>query len=124
MGAWLQDVRLAGRYLRQRPLFTAVAVLALTLGIGSNTAIFSVVQAVLLRPLPFPAPERLVLVWETQPGMSQASLSPPDFEDLSALPLWKDVSAYRLASFNLGTRSQSERVIAAETTASFFQTVQ
>ncbi len=124
MGSWARDLRYAARFLRQRPLFTAVAVLALTLGIGSNTAIFSVVQAVLLRPLPFPQPEQLVLLWESQPGMPNASFSPPDYEDIAALPAWQSISAYRHASFNLGTRSQPERVLAAETTASFFEVMQ
>ncbi len=124
MSAWIQDLRFAGRFLRQQVLFTTVAVVALALGIGSNTAIFSVVQAVLLRPLPFPSPDELVMLWETQPGMQQASISPRDYEDMAALPEWKSVSAYRSVSFNLTLRGLPERVVGAETTAGFFDVLQ
>src|SRR5688572_21892902 len=67
METLLQDVRYALRALRKRPLFSAVAILTLGVGIGANTAIFSVVNAALLRPLPFPEPERIVRVSLTAP---------------------------------------------------------
>src|SRR5437879_2193211 len=71
MAGFWHEVRMAVRALRKSPGFTAVAVLTLALGMGANTAIFSVVSGVLLRPLPFAHPENLVQIYETQPRNSQ-----------------------------------------------------
>src|SRR5215813_12777868 len=78
-----QDLRLACRTLLSNPGFTAVAVLTLGLGIGANTAIFSVINSVLLRPLPYPKPDRLMMLWERSPrrGFERERVSGPDFID-------------------------------------------
>jgi putative ABC transport system permease protein len=93
-----QDLRYGLRMLLKNPGFTTVAVLTLALGIGANTAIFSVVNAVLLRPLPYDEPERLVWLWDTQPQLPTAPASLPDFLD------WKEQnrSFEQLAAFQSG----------------------
>src|SRR4051812_49972527 len=81
MNALFADLKLALRRLRQRPGFTLAAAFALALGIGSTTSVYSVLQAVVLRPLPYRDPGQLLLVWESQPAIPNASISAPDFRD-------------------------------------------
>ena len=91
-----QDARYFLRTLRNTPGFTAVVILTLALGIGANTAIFSIVNAVLLRPLPFPAPERLVRVVANAPGagLRDIGLSTPELRDLQERSgVFEDIAA-------------------------------
>ena len=83
MESLIQDVRFALRTMMKKPGFTAVAVIIMALGIGANTAIFSLVRAVLLRPLPFKDPERLVMVWEdaTKYNFPKNTPAPADYMD-------------------------------------------
>src|SRR5262245_22553936 len=119
-----QDLRYGLRMLVKAPEFTLIAVLTLALGIGANTAIFSVVNAVLLRPLPFAEPERLVWFWDTQPQFPTASVSLPDFLD------WKEqnrsfehLAAYQSGNMFLGagdgTRDTNVGLVTPETFALF-----
>jgi putative ABC transport system permease protein len=104
MGTLLQDVRYGARMLAKNTGFTAIAVITLALGIGANTAIFSVVNAELLRPLPFRDPGKLVRVWETneRTGSKSDSISYPDFADWRAQNrVFEKIGAYASASYTL-----------------------
>src|SRR5579872_7583007 len=81
MGTLLQDLRYTMRMLVKSPGFTAIAVLTLALGIGANTALFSVVNGVLLNPLPYPNPDRLVAVYAKTVDFERSSISYPNFLD-------------------------------------------
>jgi putative ABC transport system permease protein len=106
-----QDVQFGFRMLGRRRGLTAVAIVALGLGIGANTAIFSVVNTVLLRPLPYPQPDRLTWWWESQPGLSQAPFSAADFLDYqSQNQSFAQLAVLRRLSFTLTGHGQAERV--------------
>lgn len=117
----MQDARFGLRMLRKNPGFTVVAVLTLALGIGANTAIFSVVYAVLLRPLPVPSPNQLVRIWETYPPNGTGSVSVPDFQDWQAQNrFFQGIAGYRTANFDLKGNESPERVSGAQVTPNFF----
>ena len=117
----LQDARYALRLLVRAPGFACVAVLTLALGIGANAAIFSVVRSVLLAPLPFLAPEHLVVVWHAYPPtLPRAAVSVPGYDDLrAATDLFAGVTALSTSNQNLTGRGEPERVLVVRTTASF-----
>jgi putative ABC transport system permease protein len=122
MDTVLQDLRYAFRTLGKNPGFAAVAVLALALGIGANTAIFSVVNAVLLRPLPFPDPDRLMMVLSSNPGKGypENPVSPPDFLDWRAQNrAFEGMAAFDPSAFNLNEGTEPERIPGARVSASF-----
>jgi predicted permease len=122
----IQDLRYAARTMLRSPGFTATAVIALALGIGANTAIFSVVNAVLLRPLPFDQPDRLVQVWHTPPqatfpGMKEFAVSPANFID------WRNESrgfqamaAYGFGRYTLTGSGHPEAIRTCAATSGLF----
>jgi predicted permease len=123
MGAIQDDFRFAFRALRARPGFVIAAVLTLALGIGANTAIFSVINAFMLKPLPYPDGERLVEVHNTYPGngLDNAGVSIPDFldrrEQAAAL---EDLALFTWNSFNLAADGPPERLLGLVATPSLF----
>jgi putative ABC transport system permease protein len=116
-----QDLRYAARQLIRAPGFTAVAVLTLGLGIGANTAIFSVVNAVLLRPLPYPQPARLVDVAERRPNGTTNVASYPNFLDWRKDGALESMALFRTQSFNVGGADRPERVAGALVSADYFR---
>ncbi|HEV2342427.1 MAG TPA: ABC transporter permease [Candidatus Acidoferrales bacterium] len=118
-----QDVKYAVRMLRKAPGFTAVSVLTLALGIGANTAIFSIVNAVLLRPLPYPNPDRLIRVFFNEPGVGlrDVRFSKPELDDLlTRSGVFEDVSPIYEGSENVTGGKQPERVEAVNGSFSYF----
>jgi putative ABC transport system permease protein len=116
----MNDLKFAFRQLLKNPGFTAVAMLTLALGIGANTAMFSVVNAVLLRPLPFPEAGRLMLV----EGNAINNFAAPDFRDLAEQNRsFEQLGAYAPATFNLSGGGEPERVEGARVSASWLPTL-
>jgi putative ABC transport system permease protein len=118
-----QDLRFAARMLLKKPGFTLIAVVTLALGIGANTAIFSVVNAVLLRPLPYPDPERLLVVRETDiaRGATDMGASMPDYlEWQKRNQSFSRIAAYDTGDYNISGTEEPERVAGAAVTTDFF----
>jgi putative ABC transport system permease protein len=128
-GQWLeavwQDLRYSARMLRKQPGFTVIAVLTLALGIGANTAIFSIVNAVLLRPFPYQAPERLMILRESVSGGVNSTVSYPNFADWRAQnTVFASIAAVRQnESFNLTGTGEPERLQGQLVSAEFFSTL-
>ena len=123
----MQDLRYALRSLRKQPVFALVAVLTLTLGIGANTAIFSLLYQTLLRPLPYPSADRLVFVWNSYKGINldQASVSIPDYFDRKTqAPAIEDATLFTNRTANLNEGGNPEQLRALAVTPSFFSTLE
>jgi predicted permease len=122
MGTLWQDLRYGVRMLLKKPVFTLVAIITLALGIGANTAIFSVVNSILLRPLPYLEPEQLVLINHDYPQISlKASVSAFGYQHYrDHAKSFEHVTAIQQGSFNLTGGGEPERINAARVTANFF----
>ena len=121
MGDLLQDVRYGIRTLLKSPGFTAVAVIALALGVGANTAMFGIVNAVLLRPVPYPEPERLLKLYARVPEFNRASVSYPNFLDWQRRSRsFQEMAAYRTDNFNLTGQANPERLLGVMASARMF----
>jgi putative ABC transport system permease protein len=125
MNTFLQDLRYALRVLLKNPGFTLVAVLTLAVGIGANTAIFSVVNTVLLKPLPYPNPDNLVKVWTHFTGIGlpndQNWFSPPEFRDVQQQNRsLSDLSVVSSGTYSLGVSGNPQSLNGATVSPSFF----
>src|SRR5687767_14215779 len=126
MDTLFRDIRYGLRGLLKRPGFTAIALVALALGIGANTAIFSLVNEVVLRPLPYPEPDRLVWVWGNFPGGNRASVSPPDYLDFRSQNKTFEQFAATVSTTAPATLTgggEPERLNASVVSGNYFQTL-
>ena len=114
----LQDLRYTLRQLRRSPGFASVCLLTLALGIGANTAMFSVVQGVILAPLSFPQANRLVFLWEKRPGVPQLEVSYPNFEDWKRTSQsFEAMSALTFHNFDLTAPGRAEHLMGIRTSS-------
>jgi putative ABC transport system permease protein len=122
MKSLLQDLRYAVRTMLKKPGFTAIAVLTLALGIGGSTAIFTVVDAALLRGLPYKSPDQLYHLWESTPQkqFAQREFSYPDYQDYQQNQVLQGVAAYTGGEGILTGRGEAERIAAPSASANFF----
>jgi predicted permease len=121
MGTLLQDLRYGLRTLRKSPAFALIAVFTLALGIGANTAMFSIVNGVLLRSLPYPEPDRLLKLYSSMPQFKDASISYPNFLDWQQRSRsFEQLAAYRTDTFNLTGQANPERLRGAMASSTMF----
>ena len=125
MRGFLKDVQYAARVLRKSPGTTLVALVSLAIAIGANTSLFSVIYGVLLRPLPLPAPDQLVQIWETSREQNRRPISPYNLVDWrNSSNAFEQISAYQVESFVLTGGDVPERLIGLLVSANFFDTLQ
>src|ERR1044072_8187125 len=121
MRTLLNDLRFTFRSLLRNSGFTVVVLLTLALSIGAATAVFSVVNAVVFRPLSFHNPDQLVIIWETEPQLEKAPVTPADFLDWRERnQVFQHVAAYKSQSLNLTGQDEPERVRGVAVSADFF----
>src|SRR5215468_10093876 len=126
MSSLTQDLRYGARMLMKKPGFTLIAVLTLALGIGANTAIFSIVNAVLLQPLPYPEAQRLALISEnfSQKGLISIRVSAPEYLDYrERSQSFEQIAAYRRQSFTLTGAGEAELLQGAVSSANLIATL-
>jgi putative ABC transport system permease protein len=124
MSGLVQDFRYALRQLRKSPSFAAVAAVMLALGIGANTAIFSVVEGVVLAPLPYLQPDRLVMVWENNPRFPRVWTSYPNFQDWQrSARSFEQMGAFREQAVDLTSPGAPSHLKASQISAGFFRTL-
>lgn len=126
METLFKDLRYAIRNLLKQPGFAAIAIITLALGIGANTAMFSVINAVLLRPLPYHEPDRLVTLWEESPerGMYQMPVSFANYRDwVDQNQVFQQISAYTFTNLNLTGAGEPARLLTVRSSANLLQLV-
>lgn len=122
MERFIQDVKYSLRVLRQQPAFTIAAIAALALGIGATTAVFSVVNAILLRPFPYPEPARIVMFMNTSPNGSGPGASPAKFAHWSRqTDVVQDAAAFRNVTVNYTGGDVPEQVTSGNVSKGFFR---
>src|SRR5829696_10502551 len=124
-GAW-RDLRYAGRMLRKHLLFSLGIIVTVALGIGANATIFGVINAVLLEPLPYKDPDRLVRLWESNPGQTQpeSPVSVPNFQDWQQQQsVFEELAALESATFNITGSGEPQRLASARISANLVPTL-
>jgi len=129
MTSWIREFRFAARRLRRQPVFTLVAVATLAVGIGANSALFSIVNAALRHPLPFPEPDRIAALWETNPELSRVTST--DYLDwraatvdgsggFASTPIFRDMAIFGSARAALTGDGDAEELLGARVGAGYF----